>query len=578
MKKIFAFVVVAMLMLAIPAAAANYKLTGTFTGGYDYSAGVGTDNLSLSLNFSFDEAGIMTAYAPINLVGGFGIASGWWVKFATEPLNVIISDNNKTYGWAGLESTFGLLQASNSGNRYSKVWGTVAPGLTYAAQVRMDDTTAPMDAYAIAGQLAADLPLGLKLTLDLGGLNDGAAYHLGESLALTGTVPVINGKFKVAVGNFADLNDVLAPPPTWPITPTWGTDDLMAFAAYAGVTEIGLGPVKLDEVSYKMGMVNVDGALLGTSSDPSFYELGLQEATVNASAKFAPLSIKFKNAVWFPSFTALGGYNANLDVEAGLGDLVLGLNVDSKLNWQAGLKWGGKAVLRADYEGAIGALGGTVGYTYNLPGVLKYSVDPLKAAHQIDATLYYEAPFGLYAEAWGGYDFLAAGAYAGLYAKYENTYTTVPYVVDLKTLVAGRFQWDTTAGMEAIGMLKLDSTINGQWSAGLLFITKNYVSPALSFEPIVSAYAKYLATNMVTVTGTVTYRYNAIDPLLYIYAQLKGDVKVSANATASVYWGESGLKAVGSTDPEAAYPWGGYFAVTDRMDWDTFGANFTIKF
>jgi len=113
---------------------------------------------------------------------------------------------------------------------------------------------------------------------------------------------------------------------------------------------------------------------------------------------------------------------------------------------------------------------------------------------------------------------------------------------------------------------------------GLLFITKNYASPALSFEPIVSAYAKYLATNMVTVTGTVTYRYNAIDPLLYIYAQLKGDVKVSANATASVYWGESGLKAVGSTDPEAAYPWGGYFAVTDRMDWDTFGANFTIKF
>ena len=443
MKKIFAFVVVAMLMLAIPAAAANYKLTGQFDGGYKYSAGVGEDTLNLYLNFSFDEAGIMTAYAPINLAGGFGIASGWWVKFATEPLNVIISDNSATgYKWSALESTFGLLYGNPGGNRYSKVWGTVAPGLKYAAQVAMDDSSvAPaLDKYGIAGQLAADLPLGLKLTLDLGLLNDGT-YHAGEALALTGAVPVIGGNFKVAVGNFADLDSVLGP--EWPITAIWGADDLQAFGAYAGVTGIGIGPVTLDEVSYKMGMGNVDGALLATSTGNSFYELGLQEATVNASAKFAPLSIAFKNAVWFESFNINGGYNANLDVEAGLGDLVLGLNLDSKLNWAtlSGMLWGWNAELRADYEGAIGALGGVVGYNSNWEGVGQYVIDEAEyGADMVYASLYYDAPFGLHLEAFGDYNQKGTDeANAGLYAKYENTYTTVPYVVDLKTLVAGRF-------------------------------------------------------------------------------------------------------------------------------------------
>ncbi len=42
MKKIFAFAVVALMMLAIPAAAANYKLSGTFSGGYSYANETGS--------------------------------------------------------------------------------------------------------------------------------------------------------------------------------------------------------------------------------------------------------------------------------------------------------------------------------------------------------------------------------------------------------------------------------------------------------------------------------------------------------------------------------------------------------
>jgi len=606
MKKIFAFAVVAMLLLAIPAAAANYKLSGTFSGGYKYSNGVGTDSLSLSLNLNLDEAGLLTAYAPLKLVGGIGVDKGWYAKFTTEPLNVIISDNYygspSEYQWAGLEGTFKLLGVkasstsagdnfklfgglSDTDDRFSKVWGKVTPNLSYAAEAVVDDVQGD---YAIAAQLGATLPLDLKLTSDFGWLYKDAAYGMGLAAALTGKVPVLGGDFKVAVGNFSEL-EMLADP--YPAMLFWGTEDLWAFAAYAGVTGAQVGPVKIDELSYKFGMPGIyDDLLYG-----SFYTKHLMETVLNVSGKLGPAAIALKNAVWFPSTfdTALGGYNANLDVEAGIGDLTLGLNFDSKLNWTTGINWGWVAELRAEYEGAFGTVGGDVGYKSNWNGVGQYEIDEVKyGVDKAYADLYFDAPFGLHAEAYGSYNQKGTNtATAGLYAKYENVFTNVPYVVDLTTLAAGRFGYIWTEvpsdDFEAIGMLKLDTTVNGQWSGGLLFITKNYESPAISFEPIASIYAKYQATDMVKVTGTVTYRMHwttPVDPaetpemVHDVYAQLKGDIAISKNATASVYWGKTGLGSVASDDDEAAYPWGGYFATVTPMYWDTFGASFTVKF
>lgn len=583
MKKIFAFAVVALMMLAIPAAAANYKLSGTFSGGYDYANGAGTDNLGLTLAFNFDEAGLMTAYAPVNLVGGFGIASGWWAKFATAPLNVIISDNSATgYKWSSLETTFGMLVNGISSNRYSKVWGLINPNLSYAAQASMDEVT---DYYSIAAQLGAKLPLGLTLTSDFGWLKNVDGYNMGLSTALTGAIPVIGGTFKVAVGNFADLDLGLVPPLYF-----WNTDDAWAFAAYAGVMGIKLGPVTIDEVSYKMGMNGIYDSLLN-SSTTSFYKRDLQEVTTNATAVLGPVTVVFKNAVWFQSFNPFGGDNANLDVSAALGGLKLGLNIDAKLNWVAGFVHGEKATLRAEFNGLIGKLGGTVGYNMNWDGVGQYVVDPTTGYDKAFGTLYYQAPFGLLVEAYGDYDQHGTDtATAGIYAKYENTYTAVPYVVDLKALVAGRFGYVWTEvpsnDMEAIGMLKVDSTIDAQWTAGLLFITKTAGSPALSFEPIASVYAKYKATDMVTISGTVTYRYSPMSPspvsmptgIHNVYTQLKGDIKISDNATASVYWGQTGLASVSSSHADYSKPWGPYFNTVAPMAWDAFGANFAIKF
>jgi len=603
MKKIFAFAVVAMLLLAIPAAAANYKLSGTFAGSYDYSNGAGTDSLSLSLNFTFDEAGLLTAYAPLNLVGGVGVTNGWYAKFATEPLNLIVSDNYyksaAQYQWAGLEGTFSLLgvkaSSSSAGNNFkllggavattdtfSKVWGKLTPNLSYAAEAVVDSTS---EYYAIGGQVAANLPLDLKLTADFGWLYD-SEYSMGLATALTGKVPVLGGDFKVAVGNFSELEMLVAPDPAMLF---WGTEDLWAFAAYAGVTGVNVGPITIDELSYKFGMPNIDDDLLYGGS---FYVLDLMEAVANVSGKFGPVAVVLENAVWFPSTfnPPLGGYNANLDVEAGFGGLTVGLNFDSKLNWidyAPSIEWGWIAELRAEYEGAFGTVGGDVGYNSNWEGVDQYEINEADyGADKVYADLYYDAPFGLHVEAFGEYDQKGTNyANAGLYAKYENTFTNVPYVVDLKTLVAGRFGYSWTevpsSDFEAIGMLKLDSTVNGQWSGGLLFITKNAGSPALSFEPIASIYAKYLATDMVTVTGTVTYRMLGVgDPLKVhnVFAQLKGDIKISDNATASVYWGSTGLKSVSSSNAEYKKPWGGYFAVASPMYWDTFGAGFTVKF
>ncbi|OQB49207.1 MAG: hypothetical protein BWY00_00060 [Firmicutes bacterium ADurb.Bin153] len=617
MKKIFAFAVVAMLLLAIPAAAANYKLSGSFSGGYKYSNGAGTDSLSLALNLSFDEAGLLTAYAPLNLVGGIGVNKGWYAKFATEPLNVIISDNYyesaSEYQWAGLEGTFKLLgvKASSSSagdnfklfgglsdtdNRFSKVWGKVTPNLSYAAEAVVDDVEGD---YAIAAQLGATLPLGLKLTSDFGWLYKDAAYGMGLATALTGKVPVIGGDFKVAVGNFADLEMLVAPDPEMLF---WTADDLWAFAAYAGVTGPQVGPIKIDELSYKFGMPGIyDSLLYG-----SFYTKKLMETVLNVSSEIGPVAVALKNAVWFPAnfATPLGGYNANLDVEAGFGGLTVGLNFDSKLNWLAyapAIEWGWIAELRAEYEGAFGTVGGDVGYNSNWEGVGQYVISEADyAADKVYADLYFDAPFGLHVEAFGEYDQKGTNyANAGLYAKYENAFTNVPYVVDLKTLVAGRFgyYWDEgvpasdpdTHAFEAIGMLKLDTTVNGQWSGGLLFITRNNRSEDLSFKPIASIYAKYLATDMVTITGTVTYRmYGVGDTSTWIvdttkvhnvFAQLKGDIKVSANATASVYWGSTGYKSVASSDSSNySKPWGAYFELVSPMYWDTFGASFTVKF
>jgi len=606
MKKIFAFAVVALMMLAIPAAAANYKLTGEFKGGYDYANGAGTDNLGLTLAFNFDEAGIVTAYAPLSFLGsaGVSISNGWWAKFLTPPLNVVISDNffEQANQYAGLEGTFGLLGVRTSskdlGNRfrlfgpgifadrYSKVWGNVIPELSYAAAAVMDDVT---DYYAIAGQLGAKLPLELTLTTDFGWLHNVDGNNLGLAAALTGAVPVIGGNFKVAVGNFADLDPVNLP---------WGTDDLQAFAAYAGVTGVKLGPVTLDEISYKMGMVEVYDPLLIWTPTEGFYTRGLQEVTTNATAVLGPLTVVLKNGLWFQSFNALGGNNANLDVAAAIGPVELGLNIDSKLNWATtGLKHGELATLRAEYSGLIGTLGGELGYNSNWDGVGKYVVDPANnGADQVFGSVYYDAAFApLHVEAYGDYNqFGTNTANAGIYAKYENTYTTVPYIVDLKALVAGRFGYTWTElpsnDMEAIGMLKLDSTINGLWSAGLLFISRNIASPAFSFEPIASVYAKYKASDMVTVTGTVTYRgedlfgsspASPVLPTHAVYVELKGDIKISDNAKATVYWGNSGVKEKKGLPPwdmDYGKPWTPYFNVVDPMYWDSFGANFSIKF
>ena len=577
MKKMFAFVVVAMLLLAIPAAAANYKLTGTFKGGYDYTNGAGTDNLSLTLAFSFDEAGLLTAYAPFTFLTAPGIGSGWWVKFATAPLNVIISDNSATgYKWTGLEGTFGM-KVGVSANRYAKVWGNVTPNLTYAAEAVVDDA----GPFAIDAQLVATLPLDLKLTTDWLWQDVVGGPNMGLAVALTGAVPVIGGNFKVAVANLADLDMTLIPGLNF-----WDVDDAMAFAAYAGVTAIPVGPLTIDEVSYKMSMGNVVDALL---TDGSFYEKDLQEVTTNATLKLAPVTVVFKNGVWFQSFNANGGNNANLDVEVALGDLTLGLNLDSKLNWIAGFWHGEKAELRADYVGAIGELGGHVGYDSNWDAVGKYGLTGTKA-DKVYGGLYYNAPFGLDTEAWGHYDQAGTNnAAAGIYTKYENKYTSIPFIVDLNALVAAFFEFTWTEiptyTYEPIGFVKLDATIDGQWSAGMFFLTKEAGSAYLAFDPIVSVYAKYLATDKVTVTGRVTYRGQNLfampvstTPIHRVYAKVQGDIKVSDNATASVYWGKSGYAGVGDTDTFYDKPWGAYYASVGDMYWDTFGANFTIKF
>ncbi len=90
------------------------------------------DSLSLSLNFNFDEAGIMTAYAPLTLSGGLAVTDGWWVKFATAPLNFEISDNNDDVYWTGLESTFSLNLDStfNYDDVTTKATGTARCGAT----------------------------------------------------------------------------------------------------------------------------------------------------------------------------------------------------------------------------------------------------------------------------------------------------------------------------------------------------------------------------------------------------------------------------------------------------------------
>lgn len=582
MKKIFAFAVVAMLLLAIPAAAANYKLTGEFKGNYDYANAEGTGGFDLSLNFSFDEAGLVTAYAPLTLTSGVVVAKGWWAKFATEPLNIIVSDNTaKGYKWSGIEGTFGMLPAATSKvNYYSKVWGKLSDNLSYTAQagVEVDNTPATNDDYVIAAQLKAKLPLDLTLTTDFGWLRDqitGTGYNMGLATALTGKLPVIGGTFKVAAGNFADLELITSPSMLF-----WTNDDLLAFAAYAGVQNIAVGPVTIDEISYKMGMNGIYDALLDADS---FYTLDLQEAVTNFTAKFKPVTVTLKNGVWFETFNPLGGNNANLDVDVDLGALKLGLNVDSKLNWQAGLLHGEKAELRASYEAAFGKLAAKVGYNSNWDGVGFYEVDATKyGADKAYAELSYTAPFGLYLKAWGDYNQKGTDtANAGIYAKYANLFTNVPYVVNLDALAAGRFTYKWTEApthdFDPIGMIKLESQVNGQWSGGLLFITRRYTTATPGFEPIASVWATYKATDMVTVKGTVTYRLES--PATHnVYAQLRGDVKVSANSTAYAYWGNSGLKAVGPTDKEASYPWGAYFALPGTMYWDSFGAGFSIKF
>ncbi len=367
MKRTLILAFAVLMMLGVPAMTADYKLSGTFTGGYSYANGTGEDQLGLTLVLDFNEAGLLSAHAPLALIGGIGIDAGWWVKYSTIPLNVIISDNSVTgYKWVPIETTFGMLSQGTTSNRLSRVWGDLTPGLNYAAEASMDEITG---FYTIAAQLGIGLPAGLALTSNFGWLHNADGYNMGLSTALTGAIPVIGGNFKVAVGNFADLDLVLIPPMNF-----WNTDDLQAFAAYVGVLGIELGPITLSEISYKMSMPGVYDGLFSSSSH--FYTMDLQEVTSNILGIFEPVTIVFKNGLWFESFNSSGGNNANLDVAARIGALTLGLNIDSKLNWVSGLKHAEYLKLRADYAGGFGNIGGTLGYNSNWDGVGKYEVNP----------------------------------------------------------------------------------------------------------------------------------------------------------------------------------------------------------
>ena len=78
MKRLFSLMALLILVLCLPASAANYKLSGEFTGGYSYTDKVGTDtDTVLTLKFSFDEAGKLIAYAPLSLAPSFSVATGW---------------------------------------------------------------------------------------------------------------------------------------------------------------------------------------------------------------------------------------------------------------------------------------------------------------------------------------------------------------------------------------------------------------------------------------------------------------------------------------------------------------------
>ena len=592
MRRTLLLVIISVMMLTVPASAANFRFSGTFANEYFYSNGDSQDKMELTLNLNFDEAGLLTAYAPLTLTSGISIADGWWAIFTTEPFNLMLNSVNK---WTSIEKTFGMLTTGITTNRYSKMWGKITPNLSYIAQALVLSTsTTPIDKYMIEAELTYDLPKVVKVVSDFGwtynGLGD-TGYNMGLATAVTFPVNTKGGNMKLALANFADLDYTVYPGMLF-----WSTDDLLAFAAYAGLTGIKLGTaVTLDEISYKLGLSQVNGYLLKSTS---FYRRGLQEAVFNISGKFGPVKIKLINGVWFPSTfdSPLGGYNANLDISALFNGLTLGLKFDSKLNWRdlaPQVAWGWTAEFRTSFRNKQYTISSHLGYVSNWEGVYQYVIDEEDYAEdRAYADIDYDDYLGFHFEAFGEFDQKGTNhAEAGLYLEYDNTFDEIPIVMDLSSFLACRvgYLWNegTPASApdvhdpEAIGMVKLDSTFSEKWKGGLLFISRNNGSADLSFEPIASIYLQYLPSEETSFTGRVTYRMYGVGDVTKVhnlFAQLKGDIKLSNDVTASAYWGKSGFETVPDGNTELNYPWGEYFEVTKPMYWDTFGVSFTVDF
>ncbi|HPU96082.1 MAG TPA: hypothetical protein PK488_04355, partial [Bacillota bacterium] len=202
MRRTLLWAMISFMLLAVPASAANLRFSGTFAGGYSYTNGIGQDKIELTLNLNLDEAGLLTAYAPLTLTSGIGIADGWWVIFTTEPLNLMFSSVSK---WTSIEKTFGMLTTGITTNRYSKMWGKIAPNLSYIAQALiLDDSATPIDKYMIEAELTYDLPKVVKVVSDFGwtynGLGD-TGYNMGLSMAVTFPINTKGGNMKLASSN-----------------------------------------------------------------------------------------------------------------------------------------------------------------------------------------------------------------------------------------------------------------------------------------------------------------------------------------------------------------------------------------
>lgn len=606
MKKLLVAAIVAALTVAfaLPAAAADLKVSGTFyldwtLQDYDFNTQYFNDMVSMDLTLDFSEGELMKAHVPLELFL-FGGHSDWapWqyaiqVELAYEkydPTYFVFSGTPLAFSfsnaWTGdyalgsLGDPLGLFVEAGDYPDYTvKTWGNLfgVDVTGYVARVYEDYPFAyawAKGAYKLAGEHTLSAYAGLRAEVDANESYEGI-YEANYELALNGPVPSLGGTYTLAGAIGTDV---------------WADPNVNYYAFKAGVVDVPFGPFTVDAT---FSGVEDEFPVVGPDPDVWYDDYKRLNVTADTTVDLAGRSVALTlgdtyRATWvgdpvYNEATGKAVFEIAPKVE---------MTMDGKI--RADLRDGSTS-----YDGRTVSAGAVYTPAENLEVSAKYTW------YEFDK-YYYDYYKANYGDLTHNFDFgvtttpvegvkLEGTAEYGFDTELALDYTYLEgYGEIVKSFEPGTVK---TVNSTVAGLATYDGAVTDAWGYGMAEIVFNdkvtvkgeVLSSDVTENTVFTGTLTYAASDSTTFTAISTYRaydpnpddgYGEAEPESYYYAEIAQKLGVS---TFKLSWGVSGIgdniNDVDDEDFQAGRLWSHLWLMpADAMDTSLFTLSIEIPF